>query len=92
MLVAYGQAMMAALLIITSIFGISASSRIDFAAARTLDKESSWMGTNFIVIDELMACMASMVGWILGRERPRRTIMEGEPWAREMAVSAPMPP
>ena len=33
-----------------------------------------------------------MVGWILGSERPRRTRVEGQLWAREIAVSAPIPP
>lgn len=91
-LVAYGQAMIAALLITTSIFGISASSRMDFAAARTLERESSWMEKNFVLMLGLMAWMVSIVGWILGRERPRRRIVEGEPRASEMAVSAPIPP
>lgn len=36
--------------------------------------------------------MVEMVGWTLGRERPRRMRWEGWLWAREMAVSAPMLP
>ena len=83
---------MAALLITTSSFGIESSLRIVVAAARTLASESRLMGMNFVEMDGLIAWMASIVGWILGRERPRRRIVVGEPWARDMAVSAPMPP
>lgn len=39
-----------------------------------------------------MDWMVLMVGWVFDKERPRRRIVEGWPCAREMAVSAPMPP
>lgn len=72
--------------------GIDASSRMRAAARRTEARESRSMGMCFVVVEGEMVWMVLMVGWILGRERPRRRIVEGEPWAREIAVSAPIPP
>jgi len=88
----YGQAIIPALLIITSIFGIEGSARIVWAAVRTLIMESRETGIYFVIVDGDMAWMASIVGWILGRERPRRRMSAGEPWARMMAVEAPTLP
>lgn len=39
-----------------------------------------------------MALIPEMVGWILAMSRPRRMSVDGEPAARDRAVSAPMPP
>jgi hypothetical protein len=37
-----------------------------------------------------MALMASITGEMRDSERPRRMIWEGDPWARDIAISAPM--
>jgi hypothetical protein len=84
--------MIAALFMAMSICGISGSCSIDFAAFLTDDRESKSIGTNFVRIEELILWMASIVGWILERERPSRRMVDGEPLARDIAVSAPIPP
>ena len=81
-----------ALLIITSIRGIDVSLRMVLAADLTLDIELRLTGTSLVTMEELMAWIESSVGWILTSERPRRSMVEGEPWARVIAVSAPTPP
>ena len=77
---------------ITSIFLMLSSSRMILAAERTLERESRETGMYVTSIEGLMLWMAEMVGLIFGRERPKRSMVDGEPWAREMAVSAPTPP
>ena len=47
---------------------------------------------NLVLTSGLMALMRSMTGWILPEERPARTSSSGDPAAREVAVSAPIPP
>ena len=44
------------------------------------------MGMNFVVIDGLMDVIVLIVGWILERDRPRRRMAFGAPWARSIAV------
>ena len=48
--------------------------------------------TNLVLTAGLIALMRSMTGWILPNERPARTSSSGDPAARQVAVSAPMPP
>jgi len=88
----YGQAIIPALLIITSLLGMVGSVRIMFAAVGTLVIASSEIGMNFTVMLGEMALIASIVGWILERERPRRMGSAGEPRARVMTVGAPTLP
>ena len=47
---------------------------------------------NLVLTAELIALMRSMTGWILPNERPARAISAGDPAARQVAVSAPIPP
>ena len=74
----YGQAMIAALFINTSIFSMLVSSRIICAADRTELKEERSTGMKAVRIEGLMDVIVSIVGWILESERPRRMIVEGE--------------
>lgn len=69
-----------------------ASSRIVCAALLTLfmDERSAW--TNLIVTEALASLIWSIVGWPFSTDRPIRIIVDGEAAARDMAVSAPMPP
>lgn len=83
---------MAALLIITSIWGMKGSLRIKEAAWRTLEKEERSTGMNLVVMEGLMEWILPIVGWIRSSERPRRSNVEGWAWARDIAASAPIPP
>ena len=86
----YGHAIIAALLINTSIF--STLSLMLVAASRTETRLLRSRLMNLVLTSGLIALMRSMTGWILPKERPARTSSSGDPAAREVAVSAPIPP
>ena len=52
------------------------------------DARSSWM--NETAMEGLMVLICWIMGAILDSVRPRRRIVEGEPWLSDKAVSAPM--
>ena len=54
--------MMAALLMMTSMWAIESSDRMADAAARTLDMRERSTGTNLTAVEGEMALTASMVG------------------------------
>jgi hypothetical protein len=66
--------------------------RIASAAARMLAREVRRRTTNLTAVEGEMVSMVSMMGWILGRERQGRGMVEGYPRARVRAVSAPTLP
>ena len=84
-----GHAITAALLINTSIF--STLALMLAAASRTEARLLRSRLMNLVLTAGLIALMRSMTGWILPNERPARTINVGDPAARHVAVSAPIP-
>jgi hypothetical protein len=48
--------------------------------------------TNLTTVEGEMVSVVSMMGWTLGREHPRRRMVEGYPRARVRVVSVPILP
>jgi hypothetical protein len=72
--------------------GMNVSLRIVLSGSAMLAREVRSRGTNLTTVEGEMVSMVSMTGWILGRERPRRRVVEGYPRERVRAISAPTLP
>ena len=79
-----------ALLIKTSIFSTLAF--ISVEASRTEARLLRSRQTNFVFTCGFMELIRAMTGWTLSAERPARMSRKGDAVARDVAVSAPMPP
>jgi hypothetical protein len=69
--------MMAALLMITSMRGMSLSERMVAAVARTEERRERSTSMNFMMVEGEVAAIASRTGCARALERPRRMSMAG---------------